>query len=33
MGIGAAVLGIVLSGFGYDGALAVQPQSALSAIN
>ncbi|MCI9128239.1 MFS transporter [Lachnospiraceae bacterium 29-91] len=33
MGVGAAILGIVLSGFGYDGALTVQPQSALSAIN
>lgn len=33
MGIGAAILGIVLSKFGYDGALAVQPDSALNAIN
>lgn len=33
MGIGAAILGIVLTRFGYDGALTVQPDSALSAIN
>lgn len=33
MGIGTAVLGIVLSQFGYDGTQAVQPDSALTAIN
>ena len=33
MGISAMALGAVLSGFGYDGAAAVQPDSALSAIN
>ncbi len=33
MGIEAAVLGIVLSRFGYEGAITVQPDSALSAIN
>lgn len=33
MGISAAALGAVLGMFGYDGALAVQPDSALGAIN
>ena len=33
MGVGAAVLGVVLTTAGYDGALAVQPASAVSAIN
>lgn len=33
MGVGAAVLGFILSAFGYDGALAVQPDSALTAIS
>ncbi|HJB82974.1 MAG TPA: MFS transporter [Candidatus Mediterraneibacter intestinavium] len=33
MGVGSAVLGIMLGWFGYDGSLAVQPDSALSAIN
>lgn len=33
MGIGAAVLGFILSAFGYDGALAAQPDSTLKAIS
>lgn len=33
MGIGSAILGIVLGWYGYDGSLAVQPDSALTAIN
>ena len=33
MGISAMALGAVLSAFGYNGAIEVQPDSALSAIN
>ena len=33
MGVGAAILGVVLTSAGYDGALAAQPDSAVSAIN
>ena len=33
MGISAIALGVVLDGFGYDGSAAIQPDSALAAIN